>query len=143
MDLTMPNGSALNILLVEDDDVDVENVQRAFKKGNIANPMWIARDGAEALQILRGKDYPAERRLVLLDLNLPRKSGIEVLRDIRNDPALTSTCVVVLTTSNEDRDRTEAYNLHVSGYMLKPVNFSSFVELMVTLNDYWRMIELP
>lgn len=132
----------VNILLVEDDELDIENVERAFRKNNISNPMWVAIDGEEALRILRGSDYPKERRLVLLDLNLPRLSGIELLQEIRRDPVLHPTSVVVLTTSNEDRDRTEAYNLNVAGYLLKPVTFQSFVEMMSALSRYWMLAEL-
>ena len=136
-------GKTTNILLVEDDDLDVENVRRAFKKAGITNPLWVASDGEEALEILRGPDYPPERRLVLLDINLPKLNGIELLREIRNDERLHKLSVVVLTTSNEDRDRTEAYNLNVAGYLLKPVTSQSFVDLMATLNRYWSLVELP
>ncbi len=132
----------VNILLVEDDELDIENVERAFRKNNIPNPLWVAVDGEEALRILRGPDYPKERRLVLLDLNLPRLSGIELLQEIRRDPKLHPLSVVVLTTSNEDRDRTEAYNLNVAGYLLKPVTFQSFVEMMSALSRYWMLTEL-
>lgn len=132
----------VNILLVEDDELDIENVERAFRKNNIRNPLWVAIDGEEALRILRGPDYPRERRLVLLDLNLPRRSGIELLQEIRRDPALHPTSVVVLTTSNEDRDRTEAYKLNVAGYLLKPVTFQSFVEMMSALSRYWMLTEM-
>jgi CheY-like chemotaxis protein len=134
---------SIHILLVEDDDLDVENVRRAFRKANITNPLWIASDGEQALEMLRGADYPPERRLVLLDINLPRLTGIEVLREIRADERLRHLCVVVLTTSNEDRDRTEAYDLHVAGYLLKPVTSQSFVDLMTTLNRYWTLVEFP
>ncbi len=132
----------VNILLVEDDELDIENVERAFRKNNIRNPLWVAIDGEEALRILRGPDYPRERRLVLLDLNLPRRSGIELLQEIRRDPGLHPTSVVVLTTSNEDRDRTEAYELNVAGYLLKPVTFQSFVEMMSALSRYWMLTEM-
>ncbi len=132
----------VNILLVEDDELDIENVERAFRKNSIPNPLWVAVDGEEALRILRGPDYPKERRLVLLDLNLPRLSGIELLQEIRRDPKLHPLSVVVLTTSNEDRDRTEAYNLNVAGYLLKPVTFQSFVEMMSALSRYWMLTEL-
>lgn len=141
--MTSRGDKMINFLLVEDDELDVENVQRAFKKGNIPNPLWVAGDGEEALRLLRGTDYPAERRLVLLDLNLPRLSGIEVLQEIRRDPKLHRVSVVVLTTSNEDRDRTEAYDFNVAGYLLKPVTFHSFVDLMAALNRYWTLVELP
>src|ERR1041384_3123184 len=87
---------ALNILLVEDDEVDVENVRRAFKRANISSPLWVASDGEEALRILGSSDFPRRRRLVLLDLNLPKMSGIELLRELRKDPSLHAQSVVVL-----------------------------------------------
>jgi len=134
---------ALNILLVDDDEIDVMTVRRAFGKANIANRLYIATDGIEALKLLRSDGVPAARRLVLLDLNMPRMSGIELLREIRGDPALAALTVVVLTTSNEDRDRVEAYRLNVAGYLLKPVTFHAFAEVMVTLNKYWTLMEMP
>ena len=133
----------LNILLVEDDDVDVMNVQRAFKKNNIANPLFIAGNGVEALEHLRQGEVPRERRIILLDLNMPRMNGIEFLRELRADPELKATPVIVLTTSNDERDRIEAYNLNVAGYLLKPVTFSNFSEVVATLNKYWALVELP
>ena len=80
---------------------------------------------------------------MLLDLNMPRMNGIEFLRELRADPDLHSTVVVVLTTSDEERDKVEAYNLNVAGYLVKPVTFVSFVETMATLNKYWTLVELP
>lgn len=133
----------LNILLVEDDEVDVMNVRRAFKKNHIANPLWVAGNGLEALEMLRGGEIPRERRLVLLDLNMPRMNGIEFLRELRADAELHATPVVVLTTSDDERDRVEAFNLNVAGYILKPVTFLSFVEAMATLNKYWTLVEWP
>jgi CheY-like chemotaxis protein len=133
----------LNILLVEDDEVDVMNVERAFRKNNIANPLFKAANGREALEMLRGAGIPRERRLVLLDLNMPRMNGIEFLRALRADPELGRTPVVVLTTSNDDRDRVDAYDLNVAGYILKPMTFQTFCEAMVTLNKYWSLVELP
>jgi len=133
----------LNILLVEDDIVDVMNVKRAFQQSHIVNPLFIASDDIEALSMLRAGQVPTDRRLVLLDLNMPRMNGIELLRELRSDPALQATPVVVLTTSDDDRDKIDAYNLHVAGYLLKPVTFGSFCELMVTMNKYWMLVELP
>lgn len=133
----------LNILLVEDDEVDVMNVRRAFKKNNITNPLFVAGDGVEGLKMLRGEKIPRERRLILLDLNMPRMNGIEFLRELRADPELAFTPVVVLTTSDEERDRVQAYNLNVAGYILKPVTLGNFVEAMATLNKYWTLVELP
>ena len=137
----------LNILLVEDDELDVMNVQRAFKKNNITNALYIAHDGLEALEILRGQHgstrMPRERRLILLDLNMPRMGGIEFLHELRQDPDLASTTVIVLTTSDEERDKVEAYKLNVAGYILKPVTLLSFIEIMAALNKYWTVNELP
>jgi len=133
----------LNILIVEDDEVDVMNVQRAFRKNNIANPLFVAGNGLEALELLRGGKVPRDRRIILLDLNMPKMNGIEFLRELRADPELLPTPVIVLTTSNDERDRIEAYNLNVAGYLLKPVTFSNFCETMATLNKYWALVELP
>ncbi|MBD2214078.1 response regulator [Calothrix sp. FACHB-156] len=138
----------INILLVEDDEVDVMNVKRAFKKVNITNPIYLANNGLEALNMLRGYSdqpptIPLERRLILLDLNMPKMGGIEFLQELRSDPILKTTPVVVMTTSNQDQDRVEAYNLNVAGYILKPVTFSNFVEMMATLNRYWILCEMP
>ena len=137
------NERMLNILLVEDDEVDVRNVRRAFQKNNIANPLFLAGDGVEALELLRSGNIPKERRIVLLDLNMPRMNGIEFLREVRKDPELVSTTVVVLTTSNDERDKINAYNLNVAGYLLKPVTFSNFCEVMAALNKYWTLVEMP
>ena len=134
---------ALNILLVDDDEVDVMTVKRAFAKANITNPIHLATNGIEALELLRGPKIPSTRRLILLDLNMPKMNGIEFLRELRSDPALQLTPVVVLTTSNDERDKIEAYNLNVAGYLLKPVTFINFVEVMAALNKYWTLVELP
>ncbi|MBV6628224.1 MAG: response regulator [Rivularia sp. (in: Bacteria)] len=138
----------VNILLVEDDEVDIMNVKRAFKKANINNPLYVARNGIEALIMLRGgneqlSQVPNERRLILLDINMPKMSGLEFLQTIRADKDLKLTPVVMLTTSNQDKDMIEAFDLNVAGYLLKPVTFSRFVELMQALNSYWSFSEMP
>ena len=138
----------INILLVEDDEVDVMNVKRAFRKYKITNPLYVAGNGIEALKMLRSHDetppeVPENRRLILLDLNMPKMNGIEFLHRIRDDEVLKRTPVIVLTTSDEDRDRIEAYNLNVAGYILKPVTFANFAEVMVALNKYWTLCEMP
>jgi CheY-like chemotaxis protein len=133
----------LNVMLVDDDELDVMNVQRAFRKNSISNPLYIAHDGVEALEMLRNGSVPSHRRIILLDLNMPRMGGIEFLREIRADPALRSSTVIVLTTSAEDRDRVEAYDLNVAGYLLKPVTLSAFIEIMGAMNRYWMANELP
>ena len=137
------SNPVLNILLVEDDEVDVMNVKRAFEKNHITNPLFVAGNGLEALEKLRNGEVPQDRRIVLLDLNMPRMNGIEFLRRLRSDPALAATPVIVLTTSNNDHDKIEAYNLNVAGYLVKPVTFAEFSELMVTLNKYWTLVEMP
>lgn len=133
----------LNFLLVDDDEVDVMNVQRAFKKSNITNPLFVAGNGLEALEKLRDGSVPPRNRIVLLDLNMPKMNGLEFLRALRADAELHATTVVVLTTSNDDRDKVEAYNFNVAGYLLKPVTFVNFVDVMATLNKYWTLAEMP
>lgn len=138
----------MNVLLIEDDEVDIMNVRRAFKKGNVGNPIYVANNGIEALELLRSSTIPVglertQRRLILLDLNMPKMNGIEFLQILRADSNLRNIPVVVLTTSNADRDRIAAYELNVAGYLVKPVAFSDFVNLMVTVNNYWSSCEMP
>ena len=147
MQAEMTATATTNILLVEDDTVDVMNVQRSFKKANIANPLFIASNGLEALEVLRNESasvqMPKHRRLVLLDLNMPKMGGLEFLKELRADERLKKTPVIVLTTSDQEKDRVEAFNLNVAGYILKPVTFANFSEMMVTLNRYWTLCEIP
>ena len=140
--MTEPD-SELNILLIEDDRVDVMNVKRAFAKSHITNPIYVAENGIKALEMLRGGEVPLERLLILLDLNMPRMTGIEFLRELRADEKLARLPVVVVSTSAADSDRIDAYDLNVAGYVVKPVTFERFVETMVTLNKYWTLVELP
>lgn len=142
--MSLNSARPLNILLVEDDEVDILNVKRAFKKNNITSPLYIAENGLEALNMLRGTErqapvIPPHRRLILLDLNMPRMNGIEFLQILRADANLKPIPVVVLTTSAAEQDRVEASQLNVAGYLLKPVQFSEFVELMGVLNKYWTL----
>jgi len=133
-------------LLVDDDEVDVQGLKRAFKKSKIGNPITVARDGIEALEILRGengRERLPKPHLVLLDLNMPRMNGIELLREIRKDPELHSLPVVVLTTSDDERDKVDAFDLNVAGYLLKPVTFPKFVDILDVLNRYWTLVEWP
>lgn len=147
--IASPNSKPINILLVEDDEVDVMNVQRAFIRNKVTSSIHHAADGAEALAMLRADPSSApsgisrERLLILLDLNMPRMSGIEFLQELRQDPVLQSLSVIVLTTSDEERDRVEAYRLNVAGYILKPVTFDKFVSVVSTLSNYWAMCEMP
>lgn len=136
----------VRILLVEDDEIDVMGIQRAFKKLKIANPIIVAQNGLEALQILRGENgrEPLPKPyMVLLDLNLPRINGIELLTQMRRDPELKSTIVFVLTTSKDEEDRCAAYDLNVAGYMVKSEIGKDFMKLVSMLDHYWRVIEFP
>ncbi|MEA5450679.1 response regulator [Leptolyngbya sp. CCNP1308] len=138
----------VNVLLVEDDEIDVMNVQRAFKHNRIDNPLYVANNGLDALDMLRGTNseppsVPEHRRLVLLDINMPKMNGLEFLQALRQDESLKSIPVVVLTTSDADQDRLEAYRLNVAGYILKPITFSIFSEVMASLNQYWALCEIP
>lgn len=139
----MTPDRTLNLILIEDDDIDVMNVRRALERAHVTNPLFVAHNGLEGLELLRSNKVPKDRRLVLLDLNMPKMNGIEFLRELRNDPALRSTSVVVLTTSDDDRDKIQAYDLNVAGYLLKPVTFVNFVDVMAALNKYWALVELP
>jgi CheY-like chemotaxis protein len=128
------------ILLVEDDRVDVMTVQRALKKINISNPLHVARTAVEALAMLRGQADRAispPPALILLDLNLPKMSGIEFLKELREDPRLKSLSVIVLTSSDEPRDRAAAFQYDVEDYIIKPQSFQEFTEAMATVLAYW------
>ncbi len=136
----------INILLVEDDEVDVMNIKRAFKKNNITNPLFRAVNGLEALAMLRGEGVEPIvplPKIILLDLNMPKMGGIEFLKVLRADDRLAGISVFVMTTSNEDRDKVEAYKLNVAGYILKPLSMDQFISAVATLNNYWQLIEFP
>jgi CheY-like chemotaxis protein len=132
-----------NVLIIDDDEVDVLTVKRAFARAEIPSPIYVATNGVEGLEMLRKHALPARRRLVLLDINMPKMNGIEFLRELRADPELQHVCVVALTTSNGDQDRLDAYKLNVAGYLLKPVSFQQFAEVMTTINNYWALMEMP
>lgn len=132
----------VNILLVEDDEVDIMNVQRAFKKNNISNPLFVARNGLEALAMLKGNMTPIPK-IVLLDINMPKMGGIEFLTELRKHPELRSISVFMMTTSNEESDKIAAYDLNVAGYILKPLSFEGFSSAVAILNHYWHLCEIP
>lgn len=137
--------AVVNILLVEDDEIDVMAVKRAFRELKIANPLYEASDGVEALELLRnanGKSVPRPY-IILLDLNMPRMGGIEFVKELRADPALKSSIVFVMTTSAAEEDRINAYNLNVAGYVLKHSPGHSFIEAVAMLEHYWRIVEFP
>ena len=132
----------IQILLVEDDQVDIMNVKRAFSKQGIGNPLHIASNGLEALDMLRGPNaLDPLPQIILLDINMPKMNGLEFLRELRNDEALRGLIVFVLTTSNQDKDKREACDLNVAGYIIKPVDFQAFLTTVSTLHDYWNLIQ--
>lgn len=140
----MEMDKMINILLIEDDEIDVMNVMRAFKKLHVHNPVHVAPNGVEALNLLRGKGtekLTSLPRIILLDLNMPKMGGLEFLKELRSDPALKSISVFVMTTSNQDNDKIEAYNLNVAGYILKPLSVEKFMQAVSTLNSYWQLCE--
>jgi CheY-like chemotaxis protein len=140
------SDGTVNVLLVEDNEVDVEGVQRAFQRYKIRNPIIVARDGLEALDMLRGAGHavPIQRPyMIILDLNLPRMDGIEFLKELRRDPELQDSIVFVLTTSQDDDDKLASYSLNVAGYMVKSRVGEGFLGLCEMLDCYWRVIEFP
>jgi len=133
---------AVTLLLVEDDDVDAKGVARALKQRRIANPLFRARDGIEALELLRGGKIPRPY-LILLDLNMPRMGGLELIQTLRADKTLCDSVVFVLTTSKSDEDMAAAYRSHVAGYIVKSEIGSCFSDLVEMLDAYWQVVELP
>lgn len=126
------------ILLVEDDRVDVMSVQRAFRKSGVGNPLHVARTGLDALAMLRGDGHEKidpPPTLILLDLNLPKMSGIEFLEELRSDPELEALRVIVLTSSDEPRDREVAFQYEVDDYIVKPHSFNEFSSAIATILD--------
>ena len=138
-----------HILLVEDNPDDVKLTLRVFKKSGILNRVVVASDGVEALEYLHGTGKFAGRdpsdlpEVILLDLKMPKMGGIEVLQRIRADEKTKLVPVVVLTTSNEDKDRTDSYGLGANSYVRKPVEFSQFAEAVQQLGLYWLVLNMP
>ena len=136
----------VEILLVEDNPNDLELALHAFEKHKFANRIEVARDGLEALDYLLGGNgrLPGARpRVVLLDLKLPKVDGLQVLREIRSTPGLAHLPVVILTSSREERDIVESYDLGVNSYIVKPVDFDKFVDTVQTLGLYWLLLNEP
>lgn len=136
----------LNILLVDDDDVASESVERGLRKNGVDFPVFKAVDGREALDILRGlhpDQHISRPYLILLDLNMPRMNGFEFLQELRADRDLRDSVVFVLTTSNSDTDRTQAYHSNIAGYMVKSAVGPQFSKLVRLLQDYHATVVLP
>ena len=142
----MSESSIVEVLLVEDSPQDLELALRAFKKANLTNRIEVARDGVEALEFLFCEGVHAGRKIedgpqiILLDLKLPRIDGMEVLRRIKTDPRTKAIPVVVLTSSNEQKDIVESYNLGVNSYIVKPVSFDRFAAAVEELGLYWLLL---
>ena len=142
----MVHGETVTILLVEDDEIDAEAIERAFKKHKVANPLVLAKDGIEALEYLRGeggKSKISRPYMILLDLNMPRMTGFEFLAELRADEAISDSIVFVLTTSDLDSDKIEAYGHQVAGYVVKNKVGEAFVDLATMVNAFWRVVEFP
>ena len=141
------NGNQVEILLVEDNQADVRLTVEALKEGKISNHLNIARDGMEATDFLkkRGKFANApDVELILLDLNLPKKDGRSVLAEIKEDDNLRRIPVVVMTTSKAEEDIIKSYNLHANCYIIKPIDFDKFIEVVKAIEDFWvSIVTLP
>jgi CheY-like chemotaxis protein len=141
------NADLISVLLVEDDPGDVLLVKDAFEDHKVGNALSVVSDGVEAMQYVRGEgSYASAARpdLILLDLNLPRKSGIEVLAEIKGDPKLFTIPVVVLTTSEAEEDILAAYKLHANAYITKPVDFERFSQIVHQIDDFFiGLVKLP
>ena len=133
----------VTILLVDDDSVDAEAVERAIRQKRVLNTVVTARNGLEAIEALREPGRVPRPRFILLDLNMPRMNGLEFLKYIRQDPELKREVVFVLTTSSLDEDRVAAYDSNVAGYVLKDSVGNDFDELLSLINVYWRIVEFP
>jgi CheY-like chemotaxis protein len=138
----------VEILLVEDNEADEELAVHALRTNNLANRIHVAHDGEEAQDFLfcrgehNGRDIKQPPRLVLLDLKLPKVDGLEVLRQIKNDPRTKAIPIVILTASREERDMVEGYQLGVNSYIQKPVDFVQFRQIVQQLGLYWLVVNL-
>jgi len=141
------NGRPIEILLIEDSPGDVRLTREALKEAKVLNRLSVATDGVEAMEFLRRRGRHADTPrpdLILLDLNLPRKDGREVLEEIKTDPSLKRIPVVVLTTSRAEEDVIRAYDLHANCYITKPVDFKQFIVVVQAIEDFWlTIVKLP
>mgnify|MGYP000616259167 FL=1 len=143
----MPEREPVEILLAEDNPGDVKLTRKALEKGRLANNLHVVNDGVETMQFLRGEgEYEGRPRpdLVLLDLNMPRKDGREVLQEIKGSDDLKRIPVVVLTSSGAEEDVIRSYELHANAYLTKPVDFSGFIDVVGKLEEFWlQVVKLP
>lgn len=140
--LNKQNYKEVTLFIVDDDDIDAIALERALRKLRLLNTVQRARDGQEALDLLRAGAISTPY-IILLDLNMPRMNGLEFLQALRADPTLTHSVVFVLTTSKSDEDLVSAYRKHVAGYVLKQHMDRDFLEVIGLIEHYWRLVELP
>lgn len=133
----------IHLLLVEDDDLDVMNVHRALASAAEVASITVARDGVEALKLLRAGALPLERLVIVVDLRMPLMNGLDLLREVRSDPRLKRIPAVVFSTSDDPHDRDAAYCLGVAGYFVKPAAPSRFRLIMDAMRGYWSHVEFP
>ncbi|HEY5567428.1 MAG TPA: response regulator [Gammaproteobacteria bacterium] len=136
----MADGKAVNILLVEDDEIDVRAFLWTFEQLKIANPVTVAKDGVEGWEKLKSLPRPY---LIVMDINMPRMNGLELLKKIRDSEEFRDSIVFVLTTSTDEQDKFDAYNLNVAGYMIKSDMGTSFNRAISMVENYWKVVELP
>jgi CheY-like chemotaxis protein len=145
----MSETNAVEILLVEDDPQDLELALRALRKGNLTNRIEVVRDGAKAMEFIfcegeyAGRQIENGPKVILLDLKLPKVDGLEVLKRLKSDERTKSIPIVVLTSSKENSDVSESYRLGVNSYLVKPVNFESFVAAVQNFGMYWLLLNQP
>jgi len=133
----------IHLLLVEDDDLDVMNVHRALASAAEVASITVARDGIEALKLLRAGELPLERLVLVVDLRMPRMSGLDLLKEIRSDSRLKRLPTVILSTSDDPSDRDAAYSLGAAGYFVKPAAPGRFRQIMDAMRGYWSVVEFP
>jgi CheY-like chemotaxis protein len=137
----------IEVLLVEDNPADVRLTEEAFKEGRVINHLNVVSDGVAAMQFLRREgqfEHAPRPDLILLDLNLPKKNGREVLQEIKSDPALRRIPVMILSTSKADQDLHKAYNLHANCYITKPVDLEQFLNVVRSIENFWfNIVTLP
>jgi two-component system, response regulator len=147
--MNLSNSAVVDILLVEDDPRDAELTVRAIRKHNLANPVHVVEDGEEALDFIfcrgayAGRNIFGPPKVILLDLKLPKISGLEVLKAIKSDEKTRTIPVVVVTSSQEDPDIKSAYALGANSYVVKPVDFDAFLDAMSNLGLYWLLVNQP
>ncbi len=145
----MNENDVVEILIVEDDPRDAELTLRALKKNNLANNVFVAKDGEEALEFIfckgkfKNRNFNNPPKVILLDLKLPKVGGLEILRLVKGDKKTTHIPIVIVTSSREEPDMKEAYDLGVNSYVVKPVDFDKFVSAMSSLGLYWLLVNQP